>query len=218
MSIAIITASWKRPEVFLSFLNNTNKYNHAGIYCAGSPRDDCGHFAPKLCNYERVPNIMGSKWNHAVRMAHKSDATHFLILGSDDFISPNLWKYYQTLKGDHYALLDMYFSDGERTAYLPGYSGKHVGTPIGAGRLVSRNAMEAIQWKPFINTLARGLDSCFHRKLNEAGIECTKLWMKDTGGILVDLKSPVSMNDFEKVTRKHECVMMPDGWLDTNFV
>jgi hypothetical protein len=151
--VAIITACWKRPEVFRLFCQWVAQLKpRPQVVCAGSPRDGCEAIAREHgLTYEQVPNEMARKWNHAVGMAQQTDATHFLFMGADDFMDQAMWDYYQRFEGEHLGLLDLLFYDrpSGRAAYWPGYSNRRTGEPIGACKLVRRDVLEKLHWAPF---------------------------------------------------------------------
>ena len=215
MSIAVITASWKRPQVFAAFLAHTSTLT-TDIYCAGSTADECKDIAKThRIAYERVLNILSDKWNHAVQMAKQSTATHFLFMGSDDFMDANMFGYYDRYQGQHLALRDLYFMDtnNRQLAYWPGYRGRREGEPIGAAKLVRRDIMEALNWRPFLEGRNNALDFDMNAAITALGVKIDTVPMSDTGGICVDVKSSDSITTMRTILRQPGVQPLPAGYL-----
>lgn len=221
MSIAIVTASWKRPDMLDRFLTHCTALGPVAIVCAGSPDDECAEVAAKhRVTYEQVPNVMNEKWNHAAAMALKTDATHFLFLGSDDFMSHTMWVYYSDYEGDQLSLRDLCFHNTRTRglAYWPGYRGKRKDEPIGAAKLLSRRLLELLMPYPFgKERRPRGLDRQLYLNVTAHGVTIDIVNMSDTGGICVDAKGPDSMTKWTTILAMPGTHLMPAGWLKRNF-
>jgi hypothetical protein len=221
MSIAIITACWKRPETFNAFLLHTLSLNPApvAIVCAGSPGDECEDIARGHgIRYEQVPNEMGLKWNHVVGMASKVKATHYLFMGSDDMMDQPMWEYYQSYQGQHLSLRDLFFYDGptQSLVYWPGYIGRRAGEPIGAAKLVRRDVLAALHWKPFDPRPERwnALDYDMHMAIRALGVKVKVVRMSDTGGVCLDVKDAGSCTPWDKILIQPGIKIMNRRWLE----
>jgi hypothetical protein len=220
MSIAIITACWKRPETFRAFLLHSMQLEPApvAILCAGSPDDECADIAAEFgIHYQQVPNVMSHKWNHAVGMASGTKATHYLFMGSDDFMDHRMWDYYQRYTGDHLGLKDLYFYNEptKATAYWPGYLTKRRGEPIGAAKLVRREVLEALGWAPFSTDPARwnSLDRDMHQAVINLGVKQDVVTMRDTGGICLDVKGTGGLTTWQTIIRQPGVKVHGPHWL-----
>ena len=217
MSICIVSACWKRPEVTRAFIRHHMSLTPApaGIIMAGSPGD--GHEGVDFTgvNYFHTPNVLGAKWNAAIRAAREVEATHYIYMGSDDFLDQAMWDYFQRYTGHYIGLLDLYFHDAatERTLYWPGYVGPRRLEPIGCGKVISREAMERIGWEPFGDARNRTVDYDQHHKLLRSGVTCDRVRMRSTGGICVDLKTGINMNSMGVIARQPRVMWMPMGWM-----
>lgn len=196
MKIGVITACWQRHDVLRACLNNWRALGAAEIIAVYSPGDKRSGEILKAhgCIFAQAENKLATKFNLASNLARDTDCDYFLHMGADDMIDPVVWDAYQSFKGDHMAFTDWYFHHipTNQTRYWPGYVGAREGEPIGAGKLVSRDAMKAIGWTPFIYGRDRALDFDQHHKLANAGMGVTCYRLKDIGGIGVDLKDALN--------------------------
>lgn len=219
MSIAVITACWKRPALFDAFVRHTLTLKPTELFCAGSPEDQCSKVAESHgIVYEKVPNVLSDKWNHAVQMARNSTATHFLLMGSDDFMDRKMWAYYEAYSGPHLSLRDLYFMGAlsKRVFYWPGYVGKRAGEPIGAAKLVRRDVMEKLDWTPFLPARPKALDYDMHQAMQRIGVGVDVVTMEQTGGICIDVKGDGSMTTMATIQRQPGTTMVPSNWLQNN--
>lgn len=216
MSVAVVTASWKRPEVFRRFLAHVTKHvPPSQVYCAGSPDDLCDGIAKEFgIVYDRVPNEMGSKWNHAVRMSGDSEASHRLFLGSDDFLYDRLWSFAQAYHGDHFGLRDCLIHQMEtrRTLHWRGYIGSRAGEPVGAGKIISTEVLDALGWEPFSAGRSRSLDLDMHRKMGVLGVQVDVQPMRSVG-LLVDVKTGDSLTSWHRLRSDRPSRALPPNWL-----
>ena len=203
MKIGIITGCWQRHEVLLAALNNWTELGAAEIIVAFTKEDRMSDRILKQhgCRTVVAPNRLAEKFNAATLAAKHSDCDYFLHMGADDLVDGILWEAYQRYTGHHMALTDWYFHHlpTNETRYWPGYEGPRKGEPIGAGKLVSREALQAIRWTPFIEGRNNALDFDQHQKLKAAGYgpECYRLM--DIGGIGVDLKDEANATPWKKI-------------------
>jgi hypothetical protein len=223
MSIAIITACWRRPAVFRMFLHQCRALQPqpVAIVCAGSPGDQCAALAQEYgITYQSVPNEMGPKWNHAVAMASGLEqATHFLFMGSDDIMDQRMWEYYQAYTGAHLGLLDLCFADllTKRVAYWPGYVGRRAGEPIGAAKLVRADVLDALGWEPFPPNRPNALDGDMHARVLQAGFTVDTVRMSDTGGLCMDIKDRHSLTPWATILQQPGVVLQNPRWLQRRF-
>jgi len=100
-----------------------------------------------------------------------------MVLGSDTFFRPVLWRYVREALDegvDLFGVLDLYmFDTDDRTAvYWPGYIGPREGEMIGACRMLSADLLHALEWEPYDPTLSINLDASMTKKLR--GREITR--------------------------------------------
>lgn len=182
MKIAIITAMWRRPHVFDLFGINTNKLisecseHEIQVFVAGSEGDTSRSQAHEYdFNYIEHPNQpLYAKFNAATRLAGEWHPNYVMVMGSDDIMDLKMLRnYYRHMdKGvDLIGSLGWYFYDINKDfAYLwNGYAEKwNKGMTCGAGRMLSRKLMEALNWEPWQpQVLGEGMDRTMERRLKQ---------------------------------------------------
>ena len=200
--IAITSLCWKRPEVFEAFCKNLTTLTPKPIVIvAGSESDQCMEIATRYgIHYERTQNrLLGKKANLSVRYAKDYDVDYIMLTGSDDLISQSLWESYVNFSGDVLGLKDLYFYNlpDKRAIHWKGYTQHNrINEPIGAYKLISREVMEKMQWRPFCEVSRTPDEHTTHAKLKALGVEQTVKTMAELGGIAVDLKSEANLTKF----------------------
>lgn len=200
--IAVTSLCWKRPDVFEAFCKNfTNLVPKPIIIVMGSEGDQCQEIAVKYgIHYERTQNrLLGKKANLSVRWAKDYDVDYIMLTGSDDLISQTMWESYVNFSGDVLGLKDLYFYNlpDKRAIYWKGYTQKNrIDEPIGAHKLISRDIMEKMQWRPFCEVSRTPDEHTTHAKLKALGVLQTVKTMDELGGIAVDVKSEANLTKF----------------------
>ena len=90
MKICIITAVWKRPEVFKIFAESIKLLKGDIVVCVvGSEGDKSRKMVESYgFQYTEAPNKpLWVKWNQAAILASQTDADYYLLMGSDDIIN-----------------------------------------------------------------------------------------------------------------------------------
>jgi len=219
MSVAVVTAAWKRPEVFRAFLRHVTRIiPPSEVFCAGSPDDGCDTIANKFgIVYERVPNEMGAKWNHATMMSRDSEATHRLFLGSDDFMDDRLWSFADQYTAEHFGLRDclIYHKETGRAVHWRGYIGKREGEPVGAGKIIAASVLDRLHWQPFVAGRTRTLDNDMQRKMIELGVTVEVRPMREVG-LLVDVKTGDNLTSWNRLRSDRPSKTIPPGWWEAN--
>lgn len=227
MKIGIITGCWQRHGVLQAALDNWSELGAAEIIAAYTMADRASMKMLKAngCRIIEAPNLLATKFNAATRLAKQTDCDYFLHMGADDLIDPVLWDAYNRYVGDYMALTDWYFHHlpTNETRYWPGYVGPRQGEPIGAGKLVSREAMERIQWRPFIEGRNNALDHDQHHRLKGAGVKCDTFRLKDLGAVGVDLKDPANATPWSRIVplthrEEHLSTLSPYLWDSINHL
>lgn len=201
----IATVAWKRPEVLKIFLDVNSRY--CDILCVKSPNDKTlsNFVSSQKITFVDFPNKpLGRKLNKRIEwfLEHK-EYTHVIFLGSDDVISPEIFdkiKLYSN-KYDLISWSDIYFYNmlNSQSLYSVGYVNHRKGEPLAPARCISRELLEKLGnlWSddlvkyPDINAWTTKLS----KVENQIILSC-----KQTGGLIVDIKSKDSLNSFEKVS------------------
>jgi hypothetical protein len=209
--IAIITAMWKRPEIFKVFGQLTNDLIKSvpecdfQVFCVGSEGKESRQLAESFgFTYIEHPNdYLGQKWN-AVTLAAKSfNPDYCLMMGSDDVMDATLFRRYLPYMQngiDYIGVLDWYFYDTrtKEAIYWAGYrKAFNRGVTCGAGRFLSAAILESLNWQPWEHDrLHNLLDTSMENRLKTIPHSRAAFIIKDGGGIGLDIKSSTNMTPF----------------------
>lgn len=206
MKVAIISAMWKRPEIFRLFASGILELKHPDIefhtFIAGSEGKASMNLAREYgFNYIEIQNTpLARKHNQAIALSKKINPDYYLFLGSDDIMnSDTLPVYFEKMKlgYDFIGITDFYFYDtvSDKAAYWGGYIDNRKGHTVGAGRMVSKRLMTKWNFAPFDNKLSHVLDDSMQRKIRMANKIFT-FSLKETNTHAIDIKSPINMTPF----------------------
>ena len=220
LKVAFVTGMWKRKEVFRIFAEGIillqKKFPKIAIQCfiAGSEGKQSEELAKSYnFNYIEYPNQpLGKKFNAATQLAMRWQPDYYMMLGSDDLISPALFqKYIEQMqkKIDYIYLIDSFFYDirSKQTAYWGGYiQNWNKGHAAGIGRCLSAAVIQAMDGQPWLigkydNLLDTSMDIQLKKiKHSSYSISCGK-----SNCMALDIKSSVNMTPFKL-------------WENTNYV
>jgi len=215
MNLTIITAVWKRPEVFEMFAQGVKMLQkhfkgrlNITVSITGSEGEDSKNMveAHGFLYTEHPNRALGQKMNKAAIKARQHNPDYCLLIGSDDVIGASmLEKYYEEmLKGtDYISVKDFYFFDTEtkRGLYWKGYNkNANRGHACGAGRMLSHRIMEGLGYQPWYNDKLHGvLDTAFDRRYRSVkGLNPIEksFFLRDFNGFGLDIKSSTNMTPF----------------------
>jgi len=174
---------------------------------------------------EHANRPLGAKHNALLAVVRDDgEADAVLVIGSDDFLAGD---YVLRCTADVSAgadvvgLADLAFLDASsgRAVRWPGYAGTpREGEPVGAGRCISRRALEAAGWRLWDDDLDRGLDGsmwarlCAVRSIGRVHVH----WMRD-GYPAFDVKASHNIVGFDDVARADGAEELPAGWVREQF-
>lgn len=211
MKVSIITAMWQRHEVFKMFAQGarTLKANSAiqiELIAVGSEGKISRNLAQDngfiYLEHKNAP--LADKHNAALSKAQQINSDYVFCLGSDDIVTPELFKIYEkqiALGVDFIGVLDFYFYEIEtqRAAYWGGYIDKpRIRHTCGAARMLSKNLLRKLGWKIWEKRHSHILDDSLQEKLSN--IKYTEhIFAQRDYGIVggLDIKSSVNMTPFE---------------------
>ena len=163
IKLAIITAVWKRPEIFEMFAQGIHALAPTferlnidyQVFVAGSEGKDSKEMVLKHgFHYSEAPNQpLAAKVNAPLHWAKHWGADYVLCVGSDDILSPELIEIYISAmrrRADFIGVTDFYFYDTvtKKAAYWGGYREPfRRGVTCGAGRVISKRLLDLWQWK-----------------------------------------------------------------------
>lgn len=215
ITIAIVTAAWKRPQVLEFFAWYwsvlTAQMERHGIrltlWCAYSEDESRTilerHQGWNIVYADNQP--LHAKWNTVCRAARSARPDYCLFLGSDDLMNGTALLRYADLMcapgaADYIAPLDWWFFDTLTHAglYWAGYRENYrLGEPCGAGRALSASILDRIDWSPWIPGHDRMLDTAFQKTMR--GVQHTKhfVFLRSTPGACgLDVKTGTNMTIF----------------------
>lgn len=210
MKIAIITAVWKRPEIFEMFakgIHELEKIKEIELITiiSGSERDVSKNMVEKHdFIYIEIPNQpLAEKVNAPLKIAKELNIDYVLCLGSDDIIHPDLMlKYIEIMKKgiDFIGVLDFYFYDttSKKSAYWAGYrEPRRLNHTCGAGRILSKNLLNKWDWSVWENRHNHILDDSMQKKLLSTPHTSEFFRLKDFDLYGLDIKSTTNMTPFK---------------------
>lgn len=144
---------------------------------------------------------LGEKWNGGFQNAKQFDPDYYLYVGSSDWVSSN-WIdvmlpiaenheltgvsdfYEMHLEYDHYYDKKQNYNihkvnksfKSRKVGYWKGYYGERRGEPIGIGRVLRRDFVKRINYKPFDPMLTKSLDWSMYNKTEDVvSIRCDEI-------------------------------------------
>ena len=145
-----------------------------------------------------IPNKLAWKWQTAVAFAlTHNDSNKFILLGSDDLIKPSMVAVLTSLLDDYdfIGLKGCIFHGDGKTKAFHGYEGKRESEPIGAGRCITRSALNKIN-PIFSEARTGGLDGNFWDKAKN--LKRLIIGIQNKTYSLVDLKDNFSRQKMDK--------------------
>ena len=221
MKLAIITAIHGRPLMTVAFLKAMSRIEHEfGVktYAVVTECDEenissLEHYG--INHIEHCNKPVGQKFNRVVKYLDHTDFTHVLILGSDDIPSSRFIEHTLTL--DEYDIAGVaglwFWGLNPRRAGFErfGYFGIK-GVMAGAGKLVSRKVIEAVNYAPWGDRCNYGMDANMMKNIRDS---INKLGLKlrihrysliDTGGFLMDVKYGHHISSMSPIIRRESFI------------
>lgn len=194
MKLLVYTAVWKRPEITEICFMGIRRLNLPALAVISEVDmiPLCEKYGIEWVMAENSP--LGTKKNAGLARAREMDFDFLMEIGSDDLILNELIDQYQKffVKYDFFGVCDAAYINGETLECRREISG----TPYGAGRVISRKALELVDFNlwPRAN---RGLDKYSLNNLYNKGI---KYWQIPPIAypLVIDIKSPVNLWKFSK--------------------
>jgi len=208
MKIGILTAMWRRPEIFRIFAEGVNRLREEFDIvpvAVGSEKEK----SMKLCReyeflyLERPNKPLSKKFNEGLEVFRTYPVDYVVVLGSDDLISNSFLRAYMPHmeRGeDLIGVLDIYFYEiGKgRLSYWSGYGDKkenkhRQGEPLGMGRAINIDLIKRMKYRLWPENIDRSLDWHMWQRLRR--IKPVTMRMKDEDIFGVDVKSRVNITN-----------------------
>lgn len=209
LKLAIVSAVWKRPDVFELFaksiliLKKTSDIDIEVIISGSEGKKSKSMVEKYGFTYIEIPNDpLAEKVNAPVIYAQRLNVSHILCVGSDDLITPELLKQYIVYMKEGYdyiGVTDFYFYDliTKKSLYWGGYREKfRQGHTCGAGRILSSRLLNLWDWKPWENRHNKILDNSIQEKLKKTPHSIKTFSLKENNLFALDVKSSTNMTPF----------------------
>jgi glycosyltransferase involved in cell wall biosynthesis len=201
------------------------------IIVVGSTPNDKLTASKAGVTYVQAPNKpLSNKVQCGIDEARKRNPDAILTSGSDSWPTSN---FYETLSryveegADLVGKIHSYSCKANPGEALEVLSHSYIcrKDPIGGGRILSRKALEALNWKVYKPGMNQSLDSSSYRILTQ-GIKGIKIVIadKDLDAFSMDIKSTNWKNITKFATIKRatkelriETVALPEKWLEVNY-
>jgi hypothetical protein len=197
--ILIYLAIWKRPEITeLCFMGIDRMKEHPdytfetlAVISEESMISLCEKYGVKWIMHENLP--LGKKKNVGLQKAREFEFDFLMEIGSDDLILNDLLDVYKKfhVKYDFFGIGDCAFVDTE-SGSCRRYTSS---STYGAGRMISRKALEAMDFVLWPDKLNKGLDNQSVFSLYKKGF---KYWQVPDSNIplVIDVKSETNIWKF----------------------
>lgn len=209
MKIVILTAVWKRHKLFEIFLEGIerikrNTEHEVVLVTIGSEGKS---FSPNHIETDNLP--LTNKWQSGIEYAKGFSPDYVLMMGSDDFVCSNFLDVYtpEMEKGtDLIGLIDCYFLDArinELTHWI-GYRNHRRGESIGMARMLSKNLLDTIDWKVWVQPANKGLDSIMMDRLKTINYTEKMFNCKEENILAVDVKTDINVSNIKDYRDLHK--------------
>jgi hypothetical protein len=230
LSIVIATMIWRRHDVFMAWAAGIRRLKNRfpkitiNVVVVGSE----GRLSRELvegCGFKYVesPNApLGRKANIRLLACKEYDPDYVILTGSDNLFSDKYFLFVllnmQKKKYDEIASLDIYYYDllTKYSTYSNGYQGNikgighHRGEPIAPGRALSKEILEKLEWKLWLDSEDKYLDKWPRDAIKKHRKRHLHFSCRENGLVMCDIKGEVNMT--KSIIRvNHEVVS--DGYI-----
>lgn len=200
INLLIYLAVWRRPEItelcFMGIerMRKHSLYNIQVLAVISEPEmiPLCNKYNVKWIVADNYP--LGKKKNKGLKEASNYDFDYLMEIGSDDLITNDLLDCYIPYfkKFDFFGISDAVYIESENLSCRRLTFTK---STYGAGRCMSRNMLESMNWNIWDDNLQRGLDNNSTMRIETKGYKFNKIPPMDVPG-LIDVKSQENLWKF----------------------
>ena len=190
--ILIYLAVWKRPLITeLCFRGIDRLKTHPAfdisalaVISEESVIPLCEKYGVKWVMYKNEP--LGEKKNFGLKEAKKMDFDYLMEIGSDDLVLNELLDNYKNVigKSEFFGISDAAYINSETGECRRLISR----STYGAGRMISKKALELVGWNLWYDHLNRGMDNNSVSALNRKGVPYYRTAPMEFPGV-IDVKS-----------------------------
>ncbi len=216
MTITILTAVWRRPEILRTFLKNVIDLSEiTNIKCVCVCSEDgeaeiCRQSGMRVVMCDNEP--LGKKWNTGLKfIANNISTDYVMIMGSDDVMNAGLLNAMIRSANKGYDLIgieDCYFFDSDNNQM---YYYKGEGQLIGMCRMVRTYLLESLNWKLWQDQQPRGLDAVSNARLCSEARKIKAITVTNTNRLAIDIKSKDSLSSITLYEHALKRVEITDG-------
>jgi len=229
--IAVITCFHGRPEISavfmksIAYLKACVNFIDFKLFAAVTEGDAdnidlCTQYSADIALHDN--QHLGDKWNVALSLCKDWKPDYVLIMGSDDLVAPELILWYQRemhAGTDFFGVPDLFFHD-TRTGQAVYFSyPPSKGRSVGAGRMISAQALEACEWHLWPYAASSSLDLACQERLETKGIQMRVCHVHR--GMIIDLKSDTNIWNFERFVSLDGSIPVTEAdalwWLPPNL-
>lgn len=204
MTLGILTAVWRRPELTQLMLSHTTdlRPENADVKVVAVRSRSDPESAPDVEGviYAEAPNKpLSRKFTAGMNVLRKMDVDGVVILGSDDLVNE---KYLQRIaqlmqnhKSDYLQAGGLWVYDVATQRCMYGEAGR-----IGGGRMLSRRLLDMIDWRPWQRSDLGGLDRSMDARLDPIVLPYVIKRMPARGEILLSIKSEMTRSETQAWT------------------
>lgn len=211
MKLGILTATWKRYDVFKIYCKAINRYReHPELEIVPlvvvSDRQSAAICRNNKIKYITCPNFpLSSKFQAGMTELKKYGVDYVLNLGSDDLICDNTLNVYLREMNKGFDFIGVgscfvYSRVEKKLVYWPGYSGwlnYRKGESAGVARCLSARLLNFLNWKVWDCDINKGLDGCMTKRLKGFKYSSKTLFCENENMMVVDLKDNQSVTNFK---------------------
>ena len=196
--LLIFLAVWKRPhitEICFKGIERLKSHPDYDIEAVAVISEEsmimlCEKYGINWTMYENSP--LGKKKNYGLEFCKQFDFEYLMEIGSDDLVTNDLLTHYLPyLKYGFIGVRDLAYIDSDTGSCKRLQSN----STYGAGRVISREFLERVNWKLWRDSIDRGMDnnSVFH--LAKHGIGYKQVPSMEEPGV-IDIKSDINLWPF----------------------
>jgi hypothetical protein len=207
---AVVNTLWKRRWLSKLTLRRVRNAAPPGTRLVAAVSDPKDAFLATAEGWHPVTvqnQPLGRKHNAAMRACRGADAV--VVVGSDNWLCD---KFFEVMEpalehANLLGVLDVYAvcSYNRLCAHFGGYAGrKREGDSLGVGRVLSGDLLERLDWRPWEDRLATGLDASMQRKLREIAehVRRDHRSQENWGATVLGIKTNVNITPFEALLRQ----------------
>lgn len=217
VKLGILTASWKRKpltlrycshwDYLIDFFSKHITITSVVVDSESTNKDVIKNSKSVYLNYANDP--LSNKFNYGMNHFRNLSIDYVMVMGSDNFVDEILMFEFLKIMRNGYDLIGVLNSfiyevkTGTLFNYL-GYPKKshRFKETIGAGRILSKKLLNALNFHPWKPGLSKGLDGSMWHKLSFLKYKEYKIDLKPINGLMLGVKTNVFITDLKKMENK----------------